>query len=320
MNDRLVTVFGGSGFLGRYVVRRLAQTGVRLRVAVRDADRALFLKTAGDIGQIAIVNCDITDPAQVRAALADSSAAVNLVGILAEGGDARFDRVHAEGAGNIARAAADLGLASLVHVSAIGADPDSPSAYGRSKAAGEAAVRAAFPRAVILRPSILFGPEDDFFNRFAGMTRISPALPLIGGGTSRFQPVWVVDVAEVAGRGVEEPALAGRTFELGGPRIYTFGQILSYILTVIRKHRGLIPMPWPLAGLVARLGDLLPAGIAPLTTDQLKMLKQDNVVAEGAEGFAALGIRPTPVEAIVPDYLVRYRAWIHRPRDGAAES
>ncbi|MAM74437.1 MAG: complex I NDUFA9 subunit family protein [Tistrella sp.] len=318
MKDRLVTVFGGSGFLGRYVVARLARTGVRIRVAVRDADRALFLKPAGDVGQIAIMSCDVTDAAQVRAALAEASAAINLTGILAEGWGATFDGVHVQGAGNIAKAAADTGLGALVHVSAIGADPESSSAYGRTKAAGEAAVREAFPTAVILRPSILFGPEDDFFNRFAGMTRISPALPLIGGGQTRFQPVWVVDVAEAVVRALDEPEFAGRTFELGGPKVYSFAQILEYILATVRKHRGLVPMPWALAGVVARFGDLLPGGMAPLTTDQLRMLKRDNVVAEGAEGFAAFGIRPTPVEAVVPDYLARYRAWIHRPRDGRA--
>ncbi|MBM3584872.1 MAG: complex I NDUFA9 subunit family protein [Alphaproteobacteria bacterium] len=304
MARRLVTMFGGSGFIGRHLVRKLAAEGWRVRVAGRDPEGALFLKPMGDVGQIALAQADVRDAASVAQAVAGADAVVNLVAILHETPWRTFPAIHVEGAANIARAAAKARVARLVHVSAIGADAESPAAYGRTKAAGEQAARAAFPGATIVRPSIVFGAEDQFFNRFAAMARVSPALPVIAG-TTRFQPVFVEDVAEAIRRCLADPATAGRTFELGGPRTYTFRELLAYILRVIRRRRCLVPVPGPLAMLQASVLELLP--VPPLTRDQVLMLRTDNVVAQGAEGFATLGIRPAAVEAVVPEYLARYR-------------
>ena len=308
MRGDLVTVFGGSGFIGRYVVRRLAHAGWQVRVAVRRPDQALFLKTAGHVGQVTPVAANIRNEASVRAAVSGASAVINLVGILFQSGPQRFDAVHAEGAARVSAAAAAAGAQALVHVSAIGADPQSASGYARSKAAGEAAVRKAFPTATIIRPSIVFGPEDGFFNRFAKMALLSPALPLIGGGTTRFQPVYVLDVAEAIARAVEDPqACAGKTFELGGPRIYSFRELLTLMLAEIGRKRMLVSLPFPIASLQGALLQSVPFIRPPLTADQVKLLKRDNVVGPQAMGFKELGLTPTAVEPILPTYLDRYR-------------
>jgi len=302
------TVFGGSGFIGRYVVKRLAARGLEVTVAVRDPDRAGFLKPMGNVGQVTPVRVPVTDERAVAAALAGAELAVNLVGILYEGGRQRFEAVQHEGAGRIARLAAAAGVRRLVHVSAIGADPDSPSAYGRTKGLGEAAVRAGFPGATILRPSIVFGPEDDFFNRFAAMARLLPALPLIGGGETRFQPVYVGDVADAVLAALDDPGAAGRTYELGGPRVYTFAELMRLLLREIGRRRMLVPVPFALARMKAAVLELLPA--PPLTRDQVRMLERDNVVGLGPDAagtLADLGVTATAVEAVVPRYLARFR-------------
>ncbi len=312
----VATVFGGSGFIGRYVVARLAQAGFIVRVAVRDPEAALFLKPMGGVGQVVPVSCDVTRPAAIATAVAGAAVAVNLVGILFEARGNTFAGVQAEAPGRIAAAAAAAGVRRLVHLSAIGADAEGESAYARSKAAGETAVRAAFPTATILRPSIVFGPEDAFFNRFAAMARMSPVLPLIGGGTTRFQPVYVGDVADAVMAALERPEAEGKTYELGGPTVYTFRELLAFILASTGQCRCLVPLPWGLAALQGRLGEFLPR--PPITRDQVKLLRRDNVVAEGAAGLAALGITPTPLEAVVPGYLARYRPPGRRPERALA--
>jgi NADH dehydrogenase len=304
-DPRLATVFGGSGFLGRHLVRRLAADGWRLRVAVRDPEAAAFLKPMGDVGQVAPMAADVRDEAAVARAVEGADAVVNLVGILFERGRRTFQAIHVEGAGRIAARAAAAGASRLVHVSAIGAAAGGPSRYAHTKGAGEAAVRAAFPSATILRPSIVFGPEDDFFNRFAALARIAPALPLVGGGRTRFQPVYVGDVAEAIRRALEDPATAGRTFELGGPRIYTFRELLALVLAETGRRRALVPLPFAVASLQAAFLECLP--VPPLTRDQVTLLRSDNVVASGAATLADLGIAATPVESIVPGYLARFR-------------
>ncbi|MGH6876827.1 MAG: complex I NDUFA9 subunit family protein [Rhizomicrobium sp.] len=301
----LVTVFGGSGFLGRYVVRALAQAGHRIRVGVRRPNLANFLLPMGNVGQIQIVKTDVTDADAVARALRGAEAAINLVGILYESGRQRFQRVHVEAAGNIAAAAKGQNLRSLVHVSAIGASPDSPSLYARSKAEGEARVREAFPAASILRPSIVFGPDDDFFNRFASLARLSPALPLIGGGRTRFQPVYVCDVAAAAARCVTDAQTRAVTYELGGPSIYTFKQLMQLVLAETNRRRLLVPVPFSVAMVKASVLGLLPKPL--LTRDQVRLLEQDNVVSPGARTLADLGIEAEAVEAIIPAYLWRFR-------------
>ena len=312
MAIKRVTVFGGSGFIGRHLVQRLARAGVRVTVAVRSPRHADFLRPRGDVGQIAPVAADILDPAAVAAAVAGADGVVNLVGILYARGRYAFDAVHAEGAEIVAKAAAAAGVQRLVQVSAIGADADSPSAYARSKAAGEAAVRAAFPLATILRPSVLFGPEDDFFNRFAAMARISPVLPLFGGGETKFQPVYVGDVADAIVKSLSEPSAAtssilGRTFELGGPTVYSFEDLMRLVLAETGRDAALIKLPFFVADLIGTFAPLVPFGAPLLTRDQAKLLRIDNVVHEGAAGFAQLGIVPTAAEAILPSYLARFR-------------
>jgi NADH dehydrogenase len=315
MQRGLVTVFGGSGFIGRYVVRRLAHAGWQVRVAVRRPDTALFCKTAGHVGQVTPLAANIRDAASVRAAVAGADAVVNLVGLLFQAGPQRFDAVHAQGAATVAAAAAAAGVKALVHVSAIGADSRSPAAYARSKAAGEEAVRQAFPGATILRPSIVFGPEDDFFNRFAKMALIAPVLPLIGGGTTRFQPVSVLDVAEAAARAVEHPeAHAGKLYELGGPRIYSFRELMTLMLAEIGRKRWLMSVPFPIAALKGAFLQAIPFIRPPLTADQVKLLKRDNVVGPQAAGFKELGITPSALEPILPGYLGRYRPQGHYSR------
>ena len=302
---RRITVFGGSGFIGRYVVPMLAADGWVVRVAVRDPVGAAFLKTAGALGQIVPMRCNVCDDDLVATAVAGADAVVNLVGILYEHGRQRFDAVQGEAPARIARAAAAAGVKHFLQISAIGADPNSPARYARTKAAGEAAARNAFPGATIVRPSIVIGPEDEFFNRFAAMAQFSPALPLIGGGETKFQPAYVGDVAAAIRRGVEDAACAGKTYELGGPRIYTFRELMELLLKVIDRHRGLIPVPFWLAALQGAVLEWLP--VPPLTTDQVKMLKTDNVVRPGALTFADLGIQPQAIEAILPSYLEIYR-------------
>ena len=305
----LITVFGGSGFVGSQVVQDLARRGWRIRVAVRRPDRAYKLQTSGHVGQIQAVRCDATDPAQVEAALAGADAAINLIGILYEGGGRSFKALHIDAARNIAAACAAAGVDRLVHISAVGANPESASRYAGTKAAGEMAVREVKPDAVVIRPSIVFGAGDGFLNRFAAMATMAPALPLIGGGKTRFQPVYVGDVAQAIARAVERTDAAGRTFELGGPEVLTFKEVLELILRETRRRNGLIPLPFFAARGIGSLAQLTGVvGIAPvLTRDQVVQLETDNVVADGAEGLAELGIEPTGVEAIAPSYLWRYR-------------
>ena len=302
---RTATVFGGAGFIGRYVVRDLARAGWVVRAAVRRPAEALFLKPMGDVGQVTPVAANLRDEASVAAAVAGADCVINLVGVLYPRGRQSFAAVHAEGAGRVARAAASAGVVRLIHVSALGADPQSRSAYARSKAAGEQAVRSAFAAATIMRPSIVFGPEDDFFNRFARLAELLPALPLIGGGRTRFQPVYVGDVAAAIVGAIDLPAAAGRTYELGGPRIYSFRELLELLLQTIRRDRLLLSVPWGVARLQATLLELLP--VPPLTRDQVTLLQSDNVVSPGASGLADLGITPTAAEIILPTYLDRFR-------------
>ena len=301
----VVTVFGGAGFLGRPIVNALARQGAHVRVACRRPDEALRCKPMGDVGQVAPVAANIRDDASVAAAVDGADAVINLVGILYESGRQRFDAVHRDGAGRIARAAASAGVAQLVHVSAIGADPQAASHYARSKGDGEQAAKAAFDKAVILRPSILFGADDQFFNRFAALARVSPVLPLIGGGHTRFQPAFVSDVAEAVVSVLTNPDTAGRTYELGGPEIYSFRQLLELLLTVIDRKRLFIPVPFWAAMVNAFFLELYPVPL--LTRDQVRLLRRDNVVTEGVAGFADLGISPTAPEVILPTYLSRFR-------------
>ena len=305
MTTRVATVFGASGFLGRHVVSRLAQNNWVVRAAVRRPRRADFLKPLGDVGQVVPMAVSVRDPALVEAAVQGADAVVNLVGILFERGSQSFEAVHAEGASNVAQAATTAGVRHLVHVSAIGADPNGAADYARSKGAAEAAVRAAFPEAVILRPSIVFGPEDSFFNRFAAMCSWTPALPLVGGGKTRFQPVYVGDVADAVMAAIRRPESRGKTYELGGPKIYTFKELLELLLKQIHRRRLLVPLPFPLASLQAAFLELLPEPL--LTRDQVRLLKVDNVVGEGALTLADLGIEATHPEVILPRYLERFR-------------
>lgn len=300
-----VVVFGGSGFIGRYVVKRLAAAGHPVRVACRDVERAKFLKPMGAVGQISLLQTNVRYPQTVAAACQGMDWVVNLVGILYESGSQHFDSVQAEGADTIAKAAAAAGASKLVHLSAIGADAESESLYAKSKAAGEAAVKAAFPSATIIRPSVVFGPEDDFFNRFADLARFSPALPLIDGGKTKMQPVYVGDVADAICKTLEDASYAGETLELGGPQVMSMKEIMEYTLAQSGKKRLLLPLPSSIAALQARVLELLPK--PPLTRDQLKLLAHDNVVSEGAKGFDDLEITPTPVESVVPRYLGRFR-------------
>ena len=309
--SKLVTIYGGSGFVGRYIARRLAQQGWRIRVAVRRPNDALFVKPYGVVGQVEPILCNIRDDASVRAAMQGADAVVNCVGILVEEGKNGFDAVQTEGAARIARIAAEEGVARLVHLSAIGADAEADSHYARTKAEGEAAIRAAFADAVILRPSVIFGTEDQFFNRFAGMTRFGPILPVVGAET-RFQPVYVDDVAQAAVMAVEGQA-SPAVYELGGPDVETFRGLMTKMLGIIRRRRLIVNVPFFIArimGFAFDMGQMATLGLFTnriLTRDQVKNLSRDNVVAEGARGFADLGIEPTAMEAVLPEYLWRYR-------------
>lgn len=300
---KVAAVFGGAGFLGRYAVKRLAAKGYIVRAAVRDAEAAMFLRPMGDVGQIVPLYAPLHEEALVARAIDGADVVINLTGILAERRKGDFMRTHAEGAGRIARLAGSTNARHLVHVSAIGADAHSPSLYGRSKAAGEEAVRAAFPRAVILRPSIIFGPEDHFFNRFAAMATISPIIPITGGG-AKFQPVYVADVADAVLAALSGD-IGGNTFELGGPDIKTFKQLIEYMLKIIDRKRIVLDLPRGLANLQAQFLQRLPGKL--LTTDQIKLLQHDNVVSEGALDLLSLAIIPTPMDLVLPLYLARYR-------------
>jgi uncharacterized protein YbjT (DUF2867 family) len=312
MEHRRTVVLGGSGFIGRYVVKRLAARGDVVAVGCRNAEEAKFLKPMGNVGQIETLNIAIGDEEVLPAFLAGNDALVNCVGILRESGRQTFDLVHHTGPARLARLAREAGIERLVHISALGADTRSTSAYARSKAAGEQAVRDAFPTATILRPSVVFGPEDQFFNRFAAIAMISPVMPLIGGGETRFQPVYVGDVADAVIASLEDPAATGRTYELGGPKVYTLRQLLELMLAEIRRKRLFVTLPFGLAALQARLMSLLPD--PPLTPDQVELLKQDNVVSSSAMTLASLGLPATPIEAILPTYLDRFRrgGWYER--------
>jgi uncharacterized protein YbjT (DUF2867 family) len=300
---RVATVFGGSGFIGRYVVKRLAQQGYVVRVAVRDPEAALFLKSMGAVGQIVPLYASVTNEPTVHRAIEGAEVVVNLVGVLADSRAASFEAVHTEGSERIARLAAANGVNRLVQISAIGADPNSPSRYAATKGRAEQAVLAAFPRATILRPSIVFGMEDRFFNLFASLARLSPVMPVISGGT-KMQPVFVGDVADAVMAALASSATEGKTYELGGPRVWTFREILAFILKQTRRDRRLINIPMGVARVQASIMQYLPG--KPLTPDQLVMLAKDNVVAPGALGLAELGIVPRPVELVVPPYLARY--------------
>jgi NADH dehydrogenase len=307
--DTLVTVFGGSGFLGRNVVRALCKRDYRIRVAVRRPELAGHLQPLGRVGQIHAVQANVRYPASVEAAMRDSYVAINLVGILAPSGAQTFDAVQARGAETIAEAAAAVG-ASMVHVSAIGADENSPSHYARAKAAGEKAVLAALPSTTIMRPSIVFGPEDEFTNRFAALARLAPALPLIGGGNTRMQPVYVGDVATAIADAVDGKARAGATYELGGPEVLSFREIIELILEITDRKRMLMSLPFGLARLQAIFLQFAP-GALKLTPDQVELLRSDNVVSEAAKAagltLEGLGVTPDSLEAIAPQYLWRFR-------------
>jgi len=314
MRNRRVVVVGGSGFIGRYVVQRLAERGAVVVVASRHASEALFLKPFGDVGQVALLDADLNDEPALAAVLKGAEAVVCSVGILYERGRQRFDAVHHRGPALLARLAAEARARHFVHVSAIGADAAAPAAYARSKAAGEAAIKAAFPAATILRPSLVFGPEDEFFNRFGAMACLLPALPLIGGGMTRFQPVYVGDVASAAMTALERPDAQGKTYELGGPKAYSFRELMELLLREIGRRRALVNLPYGLASFEARFLECLPN--PPLTRDQVKLLQRDTVVSPGALGLAELGIVPTALELVLPTYLDRFRRGSragHRP-------
>ncbi len=301
-----VTVFGGTGFVGRQIIRRLAQTGAAIRVPTRNADRVLPLRPMGEVGQIVALQWDGRNLSALEKLVGDVDCVINLIGILAERRAGDFQSLQAKLPGHIASVAMRQKVGHFIQMSAIGADANSPSEYAQTKAAGEQSVLEAFPSATILRPSIIFGPGDGFFSLFANMSRFSPMLPLIAGGHTKFQPVYVGDVAEATSKVMVEVNSRGQTFELGGPKVYSFQELLRYTLTVIDRRRLLIPIPMGIARLQARLAEMLPN--PPLTRDQLRLLQRDNVVSSDAKGLEDLMIRPTPLELVVPEYLSPYSA------------
>lgn len=313
LRDEMITVFGASGFIGRYVVRALAKAGYRVRAATRRPHLANDLKPMGVVGQIQLVQANLRNPDSVARAVEGSAGVINLVGILFESGRQNFESLQSEGAKLVAEKAAEAGIERFVHISAIGADAQSKSQYARTKALGEQAVRAALPTATILRPSIVFGTEDEFFNKFANMARFAPALPLIGGGQTKFQPVWCSDVADAAVAALDSEAARGRTYELGGPEVYSFKELMQFILSTTRRKRLLVPVPFFAAsglGLMGEITGALPFVQPFLTRDQVTLLKKDNVVGASGEDVGTLadfGIEPETVEAIVPAYLARFR-------------
>ena len=316
----LVTVFGGSGFLGRHLVQVLARRGYRVRVAVRRPNMALYLRPLGDVGQVTPFPANIRDERSIAAAVDGAAAVINLVGIMQEGGTQRFETLQATAPGAIGRLSAAEGVARVVQMSAIGADENSESVYAQTKGLGEKAVLESFPAATIVRPSIVFGPEDDFFNRFARMAAIAPALPLIGGGHTRFQPVYVKDVAEAMVRMIEDPATAGKTYELGGPEVHSFKELMQIMLKIVGRRRLLLPVPFSVAGAMGLIAQLVPG--APLTADQVRLLREDNIVSDIAEGegrtLRGMGITATSLRSVLPSYLYMYRRggeFAHPPHD-----
>jgi NADH dehydrogenase len=307
MKYRRIVVMGAAGFVGRYVVRDLAKTGAPIEALCRHAHYAGYLRPMGDVGQIALIDCDMNDEDRLRPLLANAEAVVNATGILFQRGKQSFRKVHVEGPALLAKLASEAGAKAFVHISAIGADDKAPSSYSRSKAEGEKRVRAAFPQAVILRPSLIFGPEDGFFNRFGAIARIAPALPLIGGGKTRFQPVYVGDVGAAVAAALEHPEAAGKTFELGGPQVFTLRELFELLLKEIDRKRLLLPVPFSLAALIGLLNQMVPILNPLLTFDQVRMLKRDAVAAPGALGFEALGIAPLALEPILASYVSRFR-------------
>jgi uncharacterized protein YbjT (DUF2867 family) len=305
MATGMITVFGGSGFVGRHLVKRLAQSGMRVRVAVRRPEKALFLRPMGDVGQIELVQANIRDDESVAAAVQGADAVVNLVGLLYESGKQKFAAVHVKGAIRVAQACAEGGVSRLVHVSAIGADPEAMSAYARTKADGEEGVVDAFPAATIVRPGLLFGADDDFFNRFAAIARLTPVIPLLMGSDTRFQPAHVADVAAAIVATLKDPDATAKTFELGGPRVYAFAELMEMLLSAIERRRFLVPLPTDIWKFAAWFLQLMPSPL--LTVDQVKQMSADNAVSEGALGFGALAIEPTSAESILPTYLWRFR-------------
>ncbi|MBZ0262910.1 MAG: complex I NDUFA9 subunit family protein [Hyphomicrobiales bacterium] len=308
-SEKIVTLIGGSGFIGRHIVRTLAKRGYRIRVACRRPDLAGHVQPLGTPGQIMPVQANVRFPASLAAACDGATAVVNLTGVLSSRGAQSFDAIHVFGAEASARAAKAAKAQVFIQMSALGADADSGSEYGRTKAAGEAKARAAFPGAIILRPSIVFGPEDNFFNQFAGLSRLAPALPLIGGGQTKFTPLFVGDLAEAIARLIDKGEASGLTYELGGPEVFSFKQLMEFTLETIGRKRLLVPVPWPIAKVMGTVMGLLP--FAPLTADQVELLKTDNVVSEAAarEGrdLTGLGITGRSIQGIVPSYLYRYR-------------
>jgi NADH dehydrogenase len=299
------TVFGGSGFIGRQIVKRLAQRGVVVRAAVRDPEAALFLKPMGQVGQIAPVAADIRSEKSVAAAVAGVDLVVNAVGLGVQTRRDRFADVHVQGARRIARLAAAAGVKRLIHMSGIGSDANSDSAYIAARGHGERVVRAEFPGATLLKPSVVFGPGDHFFTTFAAMARIAPALPLFGDGSARVQPVYVGDVADAAMKAIDAPASVGQDYELGGPTVYTYRELMTLLLHVVERKRMLVAVPERIALIMAAFAALLPN--RPLTRDMVKLAVVDNVVGTGAKGLKDLGIAPTTVEVILPTYMDRYR-------------
>lgn len=298
---KLVTIVGGSGFIGRQIAKDLAQAGVKVRIACRDPERALDLKPLGDVGQVTPIQANIRYPDTLRAAVKGADAVISLVGILAETGAQKFASVQAEGPRALATAAAEAGVKQFVHISAIGASADSPSQYASSKAAGEQGVRDAFPNAVILRPSVVFGPRDDFFNRFAAMAKTVPAMPLIGGGKTKFQPVYVGDVSKAVISALTDAETHGKTFELGGPQVFTFEELMWLVLHHTGRNAALVPLPFGLAMALGTVLGVLPK--PPLTADQVILLKSDNVESGDFGNLQSLGIEPTAAHAVIPTYL-----------------
>ncbi|HEY1629888.1 MAG TPA: complex I NDUFA9 subunit family protein [Rhizomicrobium sp.] len=305
MKTPLVTIFGGSGLLGRYAVRAFADAGWRIRAGVRHPNLAHYLPPMGHVGQIMVAKADVTDADSVAAAMRGADVVVNLVGVLTQSGHQSFEAIHVEGAETVARAAKAIG-ARLIHVSAIGADPDSDSSYAKSKGEGEARVRAVDPMATILRPSLAFGPEDNFFNRFAGLARMLPVLPLIGGGHTKFQPVFAGDIGDAILKCTTDETTQGKTYELGGPAVYSFKALMEFILRETGRSRALVPVPFFIASIKAAFLGMLPNPL--LTMDQVRLLKHDTTVSSGALGFKDLGIEPDALEAVAPAYLWRFRA------------
>ena len=306
--QNLVTVFGGSGFVGTQAVRYLAKAGWRIRVAVRNPNMAYRMRLLGDVGQIDVVQANLRNTPSLERALDGATVALNLVGLLYETGRQGFQAIHVMGARNVAEAARAQGVGRFVQMSALGADHDSASRYGRTKAEAEACVREIYPDAVIVRPSIVFGQGDGFFNRFAAMAQISPVLPLIGGGTTRFQPVYVGDVGQALARMVTDPETAGQTYELGGPETFTFRALMEKLLAETGQRRFLAPIPFPVASLMGKVAQLSAFLIPPpVTADQVELLKTDNVVSGQYPGLTDLGVTPATLDAILPTYLYRYR-------------